>query len=323
MLTFRQLEVVQAVCLHGSATLAADVLGVSQPAVSAILRSAADDAGFALFVRKNGRLQPTAETKVLLGYVDTIFDTFQWVNRLVHELRESSIGAVHVTATPVLATNFLPAVISCFHQNRPKIQVRLETVDNLGVLHSVIQNRVDFGLVLAPIGKSEARSIELASADLIAVVHPDHPLARNGSVTCADLARYPLISFGSGLPLGHLIEQAFKQAGVTRRIALEVNQSSTAGALVRAGAGVAVLDPFFMMDQHDHGVVRLKLIPSVAVKAQILVARGSTLSRPARLLLREVRQAGGALWKGERERHQFLRVASGSDPPKPDLLPGR
>ncbi len=294
-LTLRQLEVIRAVCRHGSVTLAAAALEISQPAVSMMLRDCARVAGFPLFQRKHGRLQPTAEMRGLLTDLERVFEGVERIGRLVADMRDSSIGTVQIAATPTLAANLLPPALAAFQRARPRIQVTLHAMDNPGVVDAVLQERVDFGLVLTPVNQPDARLISLCSADLVCVVPPGHRLDGREFVTPEDLAPYPLISFSRSLPLGHLVEESFRQAGVPRRIALEVNQSSVACALARAGVGVAVIDPFMLMDQRDHGVVALKLLPATTISAQALAPREATLSRPALMLLATVRRTAVAL----------------------------
>jgi DNA-binding transcriptional LysR family regulator len=294
-LSFRQLEVIRAVSRHGSVTLAAAQLGISQPAVSMLLRDGAALAGFPLFRRRQGRLQPTPETRLLLGDLDRVFEGVERVNRLVEDLRDSSVGSVQVAATPTLAENLLPAALALLRRARPRLQLVVQTLDNPGVIDAVLRERVDFGLALTPFGEPELRRIELTSGPLIAVVAPGHPLAGRGAVSPRDLADYPLISFSRSLPLGHLVEQAFREAGVPRRIALEVTQSSLAAAMARAGIGVAVTDPFLLLDARDHGVVRLALRPAPVVGAMALLPRQSQPGRAALLLLAALRRLARSL----------------------------
>ncbi|MGK7865534.1 LysR substrate-binding domain-containing protein [Falsiroseomonas sp. E2-1-a4] len=294
-LSFRQLEVIRAVALHGSVTAAAGDLGVSQPAVSMMLRDCASTAGFALFQRSIGRLQPTQELRIFLDEVDRLFKGLERIDRLVGEIREASTGSVLVAATPTLADNLLPSAVAAFRRARPRIQITVQTMDNLSAVEAVTQGGVDFGLVLTPIAETDARLVPLCAGDLVCVVAADHPLAGAGTVTPRDLAPFPLISFSRSLPLGRQVEQNFREAGIARRIALEVNQSSTALALVRAGAGVAVIDPFLLLDTRDHGVVQLRLEPRATVTAQALVPGRGTLSRPALMLLAAIRRQGSAM----------------------------
>ncbi|WP_159998739.1 LysR family transcriptional regulator [Roseomonas sp. 18066] len=294
-LSFRQLEVIRAVSRHGSVTLAAAQLGISQPAVSMLLRDGAALAGFSLFRRRQGRLQPTPETRLLLGDLDRVFEGVERLNRLVEDLRDSSVGSVQVAATPTLADNLLPPALALLRRARPRLQLVVHTMDNPGVIDAVQRERVDFGLALTPVGEPELRRIELTRGPLIAVVARDHPLAGRGVVSPRDLADFPLISFSRSLPLGNLVEQAFREAGVPRRIALEVTQSSLAAAMARAGIGVAVTDPFLLLDARDHGVARLVLRPAPLVSAMALLPRQSQPGRAALLLLAALRRLARSL----------------------------
>ncbi len=294
-LTLRQLEIIHAVCRHGSVTAASAALEISQPAVSMVLRDCARATGFPLFNRKQGRLQPTAETQVMLPELLRMFDGVDRIDRLLADMRDTHLGAVHLAVTPTLADNLLPRAIARFQALRPRIGLTLRTMDNLGVVEAVTQERVDFGLVLTPLGEPEARLVPLCSGAMIAVVPTGHALAGRDSVTPGDLALYPLISFSRNLPLGHLVENAFRHAGVPRRIGLEVNQSSVACALVREGVGVAVIDPFLLVGALDRGVVAVKLMPPTIVTAQALVPRESRLSRAASMLLASIRQTARAM----------------------------
>ncbi|MGG5822360.1 LysR family transcriptional regulator [Falsiroseomonas sp. HW251] len=294
-LSFRQLEVIRAVALHGSVTAAATDLGVSQPAVSMMLRECATSAGFPLFLRGQGRLQPTAELRVFLDEMHRVFKGLERIDRLVGDIRDASVGSVVVAATPTLADNLLPVAVAAFRRARPRIQITVQTMDNLSAVEAVTQGGVDFGLVLTPIAETDARLVPLCAGELVCVVPIDHPLTRLATVGPQDIAPYPLISFSRSLPLGHLVEQNFREAGVPRRIALEVNQSSTALALVRAGAGIAWIDPFLLLDDRDHGVARLRVAPRSMVTAQALVPSQGTLSRPALMLLAAIRRQGSAM----------------------------
>lgn len=296
-LSLRQLEIIHAVCRHGSVTAAAAALEISQPAVSMVLRDSARATGFALFSRKQGRLQPTTETQVLLPDLLRMFDGVERIDRLLGDIRDTSVGAVHIAVTPTLADNLLPRAIARFQVALPRIGLTLRTMDNLSVVEAVAQERVDFGLVLTPLGEPAARLVPLCTGALIVVVPPGHALAGRPSVTPQDLAPYPLISFSRNLPLGHLVETAFRRAGVSRRIGLEVNQSSVACALVREGVGVAVIDPFLLTGALDRGVVAIRLMPPTIVTAQALVPREGGLSRAATMLLASIRQTSRALHK--------------------------
>jgi DNA-binding transcriptional LysR family regulator len=297
-LSFRQLQVIRAVIRSGSITGAADALGVSQPAVSLMVRQCRSAAGFPLFARRKGRLQPTPEAAGLVADLDRVFDGVERINRLIDDMRVSNVGTVQIAATPTLAENVLPRAVALFQRSRPNVRVTIHTMDNFNVVDHVAQEHVDFGLALSPFLHVDARQIELCAADLVCVVGRESPLAGRSSVAPKDLSAVPLISFSKTLPLGMLVEGAFRKAGIALRVAHEVNQSSVACALVREGAGAAIIDPFWLAENRDQRLVALKLRPRTEVTAQVLVPKAAALSRPARSLLTIIESAARDLARG-------------------------
>ncbi len=296
-LSLKQLQAIRAVIQSGSVTDAASSLGISQPAVSMVLRDCAKDFGFPLFARKQGRLQPTSEAKALLPEIERILDGIDRIEQLADGLRDINVGLVRIASTPSLADNLVPQTIVKLRTSRAAIDVALYTMINSEVVTQVANGHVDFGLVLAPVDVLDTRPVDLISSELVCVVAPNHPLASCSSVEPRDLVPYPLISFNRGLPLGALIDQAFRKKGVQRRIALEISQSSSACALARVGAGVAIVDSFFLLGDLDLQLKRLKFIPKTMQTAQIILPRDGRVSRPARLLLNAIRESASTLSK--------------------------
>jgi len=288
------MEIIREVGRHGSVTAAAASLGVSQPAISMVLRDSAAAAGFPVFVRRQGRLWPTPETQYCMAELERVVSGFGRINQFVADLRQTNIGTVHVAATPTLADNIVPKAVAALQASRPAIHIRISSMDNRAVVAAVDAAEVDIGLVLAPVTNAALKVIELSSSNLVCIVHPGHALAQLPFVTPAQCAEYPLITFGPDLPLGALVQQSFRNAGVPFRGAIEVNQSSVACALARANAGVAILDPFWVVPGSPLGVVPIEFRPSVSVSAKALIPAGRTLARAARFFLACVRRVAAA-----------------------------
>ena len=287
-LTVRQLEIIRAVSRYGSVTLASEALMISQPAVSMVLRDATKSSGFPLFERRQGRLQPTAETHILLSEVERVFDSVERINHLIEDMKDVKIGTIRIAATPTLANNLLPAAVQAFHKIRPRIQINIQTVDNLNVTNAVIDQRVDFGVALSPLNVPEVHSILLCVAELVCVVHPKHPLANLKQIAPENLLPYPLISFNKNLRMGNLVERIFKDQNIQRKITFEVDQSSVACSLARTGVGVAIMDPFWLMER-SNDIIGIKLRPKAEVTAEALLPKDTPLSRAGKMFLATLR----------------------------------
>ena len=293
-LTYRQIEIVHTVARHGSVTAAAEALGISQPAVSMMLRDSQAAVGFQLFARRKGRLLPTTELSVILSEMDRVFEGVARIDRLVAGIRDMTVGSIVVAATPTLADNMLPPAVAAFRRARPGIHVAVQTMDNLGVIEAVTRDRVDLGLVLTPLPAVEAQILPLGETALVCALPDDHALAGAASIRLRDLAPYPLIGIARGQPLGDLIEAAFRAEGQARPLAIEVTQTSVALAMVRAKAGIALVDPYIVASGATPGIVLKPVRPRIAVGAAALIPESRPASRATRALLAATRRAATA-----------------------------
>jgi DNA-binding transcriptional LysR family regulator len=284
----RHLDVVRRVMEAGSVTEAARLLRVSQPAVSKTLAQVEDRLGFRLFTRDRGRLIATAEAKALLPEIEKAFLAIHGVQRLASDLRDGRTGMVTLAAAPSLANNLLPAVIGTFRLTRPGATVIVQAIPNTEVVDLVADRRVDLGFVLIPTRDSATVAVDLCAADLVCVIPKTHTLAASKSVRLRDLHGVPMITFARRLPLGALIAGAFERARVRPQIAVEVTQSATAFALVKAGAGIAIMDGFALLDGLPPNLVARPIQPAVRVVARQLSARDRPQSLLANAFARDV-----------------------------------
>lgn len=95
----RHIEIFQAIRQAGSISGAAQLLHVSQPAVTKVLQHAEQQLGFALFLRVRGKLQATPEALELEREVDKVSESLQGVRRLAQSLRRKPGHNLRIGAT--------------------------------------------------------------------------------------------------------------------------------------------------------------------------------------------------------------------------------
>jgi len=279
--SLRQIEVIRAVIRTGSLTDAARFLGVSQPAVSSTLKQAAEVASFPLFRREQGRLAPTSEALALLPDLDRIVQTVVRLEALMNDVRVGSAGSVRIAVTPALATSLMPAALQAFGARHPNVRIVVDTLLNADSVDSVRAGMADLALVMSSNDVWGAKTTTVWDAALVCVVHASDPLAEYPSISPEDLQGQRLISFSRSIPLGALVDDAFRKRGVRREVAVEVGPSALACALVASGAGCAVVDPFSPR-QFAHMPIRmLPFEPSTRIAAQLVVHETRPLSRAA------------------------------------------
>ncbi|MFC0386836.1 LysR family transcriptional regulator [Muricoccus vinaceus] len=277
----REMEVFRRVMELGSVTAAAAALNISQPAVTRMLQKAEARLGFALFVRERRRLRPTAEAQILFPGTLGAFTAIELVQRMAEELKEGRAGILAIAAIPSLAASILPAAIRRFREKRPESAITLQTFSAHEIIERIASHRDDLGFIIGPVGHEALAVQDLLSTSLACVMPPDHALASQRSIGPEDLANYPLICPSRHLVLSEQLARAFAERNVPFRIAVEVSHTHAACALVRAGAGIALMDGFGLMGARAEDLVTCPFRPTLLSTARMVSACLRPVSRLA------------------------------------------
>ncbi|WP_431282480.1 LysR family transcriptional regulator [Humitalea sp. 24SJ18S-53] len=286
----REMAVFRHVMELGSVTAAAAALNISQPAVSRTLQQAERRLGFPLFVRQKKRLLPTAEAQAMFPELLGAFSAIELVQRLAGDLRAGRAGILAIATLSSLANVLLPEAIHRFRQQRPDASVALDTYSAHEVIELVAGHRADLGVVIGPVGHAGLLVGDLCATEVACVMPHGHPLTALAEIGPKDLEDLPLICPSRHLVLGEAIKRAFAEANVPFRPAVEVSQQSSAGALLRAGAGVALIDGFGLMGAQLHDLPVRPFRPAIQSTARLLRARLRPMSRLAQDFVAVLRQ---------------------------------
>lgn len=146
----RHIEIFQAIRQTGSISGAAQLLHVSQPAVTKVLQHAEQQLGFALFLRVRGKLQATPEALELEREVDKVSESLQGVRRLAQSLRREPGHSLRIGATPALALSLLPTAIHQWTQRYPDIICELSSAHSRELTQNLLMREIDVALTLQP-----------------------------------------------------------------------------------------------------------------------------------------------------------------------------
>jgi DNA-binding transcriptional LysR family regulator len=281
MLSMRELEVFRRVMELGTITAAAEALRISQPAVSRTLQQAERRLGFPLFWRRKKRLLATPEAQSLFPETVSAFAAFDVVQKRAADLQAGRAGGLNIAAISAFANALLPAAVAKFCQSRPGVVITLQSMSALQVATHVANHQADLGFVIDSIAAPGVSVSDLWATDFGCVMPRAHPLATKLHVVPADLEHEVLICLSRQLPLGIQAVRVFADADVPLKIAIEVSQSTVACALVRAGAGLALLDGLGTMGTPAPDLVMRPFYPSIKVMGRLVRPRHQLQSRLA------------------------------------------
>jgi DNA-binding transcriptional LysR family regulator len=278
----RQIEAFRALMLTGSTTRAAQAMHVTQPAVSRLVRDLQEALGLVLFEKRGNGLAPTREALALYAEVERSYVGLERIAHSARELRERGAGVLRIAAMPALANGVLPRFAGEFLKGRESLDLAVFGLMSVTVLDWVVSDQCDIGFAAAPIQHPAVRAEQMPPARYVAVLPQGHRLARRRFLKPRDLAGEPFVKIGPTTPSTFRLDDVFAAAGVTRRIRVETPLSAIACALVGAGVGVSVVDPFTAAQYAGHGVVSRPFRPAIDFQVAALHPAGRTLSPVAR-----------------------------------------
>lgn len=281
-MNLRQIEMFRAVMVTGSVSGAARLLSVSQPAISRLLAYTEDRLGLTLFERVKGRVQPTPEARRLFAEVDQVHQGVARVNELADELRRGGTGSVRMVASPSVGHVLVPKAIARFRARFPDVRIELEILTLSELIAKVASNRVDLAVTSIAVDEPTVTSVSIGEGRLQVIFPTDHPLGEKRVVKPADLAPYPIISYGPQTPYGMIVNRVLTTTNKPIRINTQVRFTPNACSLVQAGAGIAIVDDFVLMDGAWPNIQSRPLVPKTTTRVHLLTARVEPLSRIAR-----------------------------------------
>lgn len=276
----RHIEVFRAVMTAGSFTGAAALLHTSQPTLSRDLARLEQLLGYALFERERGRLKATARARALFDEVERSFQGLARVIERAQALGRAEDMELTVLSLPALSHALLPEALAALLAAHPSARVSITPAEPPLLDAWMAEQRFDLGLAEQATPLPGVRVEPVLEADEVAVLPAGHPLASRERLGLADFEAQDFISLAPDDPYRREIDARFSAAGVARRLRLQTHSAVAVCELVRAGLGLAIINPLTAAACAGGGLVVRPLSVSIPYRVSALLP----LHRPAQPL---------------------------------------
>lgn len=260
----RHIEIFQAIRQAGSISGAAQLLHVSQPSVTKVLQHAEAQLGFALFQRIKGKLLITPEGLALEREVNKVTISVEGVKRLADSLRREPGQTLRIGATPTLASSLLPSLIGEWCRRYPGTSCELASLHSQELVQNLFMREIDVALTFQHPEHPGLNVHSIVQSALVVLAPKGHwPLSQiDKPLQVESLADAPLIGLSHTDPLFAQLDLYMAAVDPPPRTAIRVQTYSLARALVEAGAGLAIVDPFTALEASLERTTIRKLVPS-------------------------------------------------------------
>lgn len=319
-----------AIARAGHMTRAARALGVSQPALSAMLRKLETEAGAALLDRTGRGVELTDAGRVFLRHAEESVARADAGVRAVRELVGLQAGSLRVGGGATATTYLLPPVVGRMRRAHPGVRFYIREAGSSAVAAAVSSGELDLGIVTLPIkgpASEDLVKVPLVTDELRLIVPSDsgapprprrsrrESRANANSTTGAsaapslglfpsalsarsaargfrwkDLDGVPIVAFEAGAAVREMIDRAAAGAGVTLNVVMELRSIEGIKHMVAAGIGAGFVSRFALDDGHGLVCRDGKLTRALAIVRRRDRAASAAAAQFERLLVETVSQ---------------------------------
>lgn len=277
-----------AVADQGSFVAAAQVLHLSQPALSRRVDKLEQALGFKLFERTTRKVELNAMGRNFMPRARHVLNELENALLGMTELSDRLRGQVTVACVPSAVGAFIARGLSEFHRQFPRIRVNLMDDTATNVLLAVARAEADFGISYLGTQEPDLEFDPLIEEDFVLACPPEHPLAHRKEVTWSEMAKHEnvMLSLGTGNRL--LIDQAL--SGTTGKTSsqvwsCEVRHVPALITLIESGIGIGAVPRFSIPQSTPGRLVAVNLTePRVVRMIGVIKPRGRPLSAAAQAL---------------------------------------
>lgn len=237
--TVRQMRALVAVARSGSFTLAAELLHLTQSALSGQIKELEQLLGVKVLERNTRRVTLSEVGRELYPLFDKMLQDLDGAMADIASRKALNKGTVRIAAPQMLSCTLLPEAMAAYRAEYPKVQLRLVDCPVDNVAGRVFSGEVDVGIGPERDALAEIDALPLFEMPFVAVFPPGHALAAKKQVRWQDMSDHPFIALQ-----GQFTERLLREMRQPLSPHNEVTFMTTALAMVAAGLGVTACLPY-------------------------------------------------------------------------------
>jgi DNA-binding transcriptional LysR family regulator len=239
----RRLQVFHAVAKQLSFTKAAEVLFMTQPAVTFQIKQLEEHFNTRLFDRGHGRIALTPAGELVLAYAERILNLSSEMDVRLAEMAGEVGGSLLVGASTTIAEFMLPSILGEFKSAHPNVRPRLIVGNSEAIEIRVAEHTIDIGFIESPSHQPNLDTEICCDDELQVICSPKFPLAKFRELAPAQLVDHPYVSREPGSGTREFTDDYLRKAGIggdQMRMVMELGSPLAVNGVVETGLGFAI-----------------------------------------------------------------------------------
>ena len=259
-----QLETLLTISKTMSFRKAGELLNLTQPAVSAQIKSLEDEFKTQL-IDRNQPVTLTDRGQVFLEHAERILRIVEELKHKLSDLSDTPQGHIMLGTTSSFAIQILPRVLSYFQNQFPMIKTTINSMPSSQVMASVESGAIDIGITYLAERNPNLLTSVLYYDTFELIVSLDHPLSEFKHTTVDKLKDMPFIMLSQDTHGRRFVDQLFKNYGIEPNIVMELSSSEEVKRMVEINLGVAIVSKLSITDELRRGTLHVVKVNELAI----------------------------------------------------------
>ena len=274
MIERQHLAIVQEVERHGSLTAAADVLCLTQSALSHSMRKLERQLGTDIWLREGRSLRLTQAGRYVLALANRVLPQLALAESHLRQFAQGERGTLRIGMECHPCYQWLLKVVSPYLAQWPDVDVDVKQKFQFGGIGALFDHEIDLLVTPDPLRKPGLHFEPVFDYEQVLVVARDHPFARQAWVRAEQLSEEVLLSYPVGIERLDVYSLFLSPAGVSPRRHKTLETTEIMLQMVASGRGVASL-PRWLVQEYAAGfdVVPVRMGPRGVAKQIFLGCR--------------------------------------------------
>jgi DNA-binding transcriptional LysR family regulator len=270
----KQLKAFVAIAETRTFTAGAKRVNVTQAAISMQIRQLEDEVGLQLFTRTPRRVILTEAGESLLERARMILREHDMALAEIAELGGVEKGRLRIgSASAEFTTQQLPHILQSLRDDYPNAELSVSAGTSQTLVEKILHGDLDIAFVSLPVDNTSIITDRLFSDQIVAIAHPDHPLAAKRHISPAVLAEQKLILGERGGNTRRMIDDFFHAANLHPNVIMELSRQEAINQMVENNLGVGTAGAKTIADEVREGRLVTWQIDGTEIKWELGLAR--------------------------------------------------
>ena len=186
-MTLQQLEYVVALDKTRHFVRAAELCGVTQPTLSAMIQKLEDEMDCKIFDRSRQPIEPTETGKMIIRQAQVIIYQANQLKESVLNEKVSLTGTLNLAIIPTVAPYLLPQFIASFRNLYPDIELKVSELHTDTIIEKLRIAEIDMAILSTPLDDPKILEVPLYYEKFVAYISPKEPIYERTELSAEDM----------------------------------------------------------------------------------------------------------------------------------------